>query len=358
MESDNITKKAWGVTLNVIFWITVVVVFTNFSFMRPQFSTGNSNIIAPLLLAGMVYLNYFLIYPRLYENYRIKYWLITISLSLFLTIIELYIFRNDFLSIYHRMNPYFTSTFFHIFTRNMAFILCSLYFSHSKTLKIKQKKEILQLEKELSWEKEKYEIEREYMRYKIAPHFLHNIINYILFCSMERKDELPHLLYKLSGVLDYYMNDSSEPLVRFADDYAFYEKYIELENMRYENVIDVKITTDKSLNNTIIAPLLFECYIGNAFKYTPHDETGKIEIIFERVEQNKLMFICKNTKQKVTKRHGLVSSKNGLAFNKKRLDFLYNIAHQLVIEEFDDSYLVKLVLRIKTDIENELKIEN
>lgn len=348
IRTNSTKKKALGIVLNILFWIATTIIFTNIPFVKPHFALGWPNLTILLLLSGMVYLNYFLIYPRLYENHSVKYWFITISLSLLLSGIELYLFKDDYLTIYHQLSYHFIFAFSYMFIRNMAFILGSLYFSHSKVLKIKQKNEIVQLEKELAWEKEKHEIEQEYMRYKIAPHFLYNIINYILFSSMERANELPNLLYKLSGVLDYYMNDSSKPLVKFVDDYAFYEKYIELENMRYENIIDVKMEMDQSLNEVLIAPLLFECYIGNAFKYTPHDEMGKIEITFTRVEQNKLEFTCKNRKQKTTKRHNSISSKNGIVFNKKRLEFLYKVAHQLIIEDIDDYYSVKLLIRTNT----------
>jgi sensor histidine kinase YesM len=332
----------------------------NVSFVGPQLSHGCLELVVVLLIMGTVYLNYHVIYPRFFKENKTKYWLSTIALPIVPVMVEMPLLQDYFVTIYLQTGEYIIPAFFYLFVRDMVFVLGSLYFNHSKALKINQEKEIAQLEKELAWERERHEIESEYMRYKIAPHFLYNIINYIFFCSIEKKEELPNLLYKLSCVLDYYMHDSTKPLVKMADEYAFYEKYIELERLRYENGIEVSLEIDHSLDDSLIAPLLFECYIGNAFKYAPHDGTGKIEIKFEKLEQDKVQFTCKNNKQKSTKRHDLVSSKNGINFNRKRLDFLYNVANQLIINEFDDHYFVKLVVRRtrQLSINNELITAN
>ncbi|MDL2297331.1 histidine kinase, partial [Bacteroidales bacterium OttesenSCG-928-E04] len=339
-------KNALIVILNALLWITVTLVFFKYSLLKPQPADSFFVILTVILLMAAVYLSYFLIYPLFFQKNRISYWGITTTTVIVISLLELSFFEERYNILYDYWNHPLLLSFFHIFIRNMFFILTSLCFSHTKASGVNQKKGISQLEKELAWEKERHEIEKEYMRYKIAPHFLYNIINHIFYCAIEKKEELPELLHKLSCVLDYYMNDSSKPLVELQDEIAFYERYIELERMRYAKGIEVSISVDPGMEALLIAPLLFECYIGNAFKYTPHDGTGKIGISFKKLEHSKLEFVCRNNKQKSTKRHDLISSKNGITFNRKRLEFLYKIAHQLVIEDFDESFSVKLIVKL------------
>lgn len=340
-------KRLLIVISNILFWSVTTLFFVNFTFIRPRISFAYLELIILSLVIISVYLNYFVIYPRYFKQSRIKYWTLSLGVTLLVSIIELFLFKVDIASIYHGIPNHIYITFFFILLRNMAFILGSLYFSHTKAIRMEQKREIEQLEKELAWEQEKYGIESEYMRYKIAPHFLYNIVNHLFYCAIEQKEELPDLFRKLSNILDYYMTDSSKPLVPIEGEFNFYKKYVELENERYGNKVDVSIEFDHYKGDVLIAPLLFESYIGNAFKYTPHDGTGKVEVLFSMLDEDTIKFTCKNNKQQNEKKENYISTKNGISFNRRRLEFLYRSDYHLDIAEDEECYFVEMIIRVK-----------
>lgn len=73
------------ILLNVIFCILTLWLFSKNSILRPYAGSSFKEFIAGLLLLGTVYVNYFLLYPSLYQKHsHIIYWL-TLVLTVLLT---------------------------------------------------------------------------------------------------------------------------------------------------------------------------------------------------------------------------------------------------------------------------------
>lgn len=73
------------ILLNVLFCAITLWLFVRNSFLRPSAGSNHKEILSCLLLLGTLYLNYFLLYPRLYQRYsHMVYWIV-VSLSALLT---------------------------------------------------------------------------------------------------------------------------------------------------------------------------------------------------------------------------------------------------------------------------------
>lgn len=343
MCSRKVLNLSVWIGLHLLFWAFTVYFFVSFAILRPRVITNAfGEILCVGLIAAAVYLNYFILYPYFFKKSQFKYWILTFVSIIIISGIEIYIFRRDIIFVSQTIKTllHYASVF--LVLRNLAFILFFLLLKHYQQTKKTLEREIKHLQEEALWKEEKYEIEQQYLRSKIAPHFLYNIINYLLFCSLENKSNLSDLLHKLASILDYYMIGSSKETVAFSQEMIFYQNFIALENNRYQQSVDVNMDIIGDHDTVIIAPLLFECFIANAFKFTPHDGSGYIKIVFDFTQKQKISFSCINNKQKVTKRHNMVSSKNGLKFTQKRLHLLYKDHYFFQINENERHFEVKL----------------
>ena len=70
------------VLLNILFCIILLWLFTRNAFLRPYAGSPAKEIIAASLLLLTLYANYFLLYPLLYKNHPVLYWLSVITASL------------------------------------------------------------------------------------------------------------------------------------------------------------------------------------------------------------------------------------------------------------------------------------
>ncbi len=115
------------ILLNVILCILTLWLFTQNSILRPYAGSSFKEFIAGLLLLGTVYVNYFLLYPSLYQKHsHIIYWL-TLVLTVLLTGgLDLIIAYPNIVScsapIIEMVGPfsYFSKILFFLVGRNMA----------------------------------------------------------------------------------------------------------------------------------------------------------------------------------------------------------------------------------------------
>ena len=336
------------IILHILFWMITLLFFVLFSIIRPRCITSiYMEFFCVFFIAIIVYFNFFFLYPRHFKKSQIKYWGFTF-ISIFISVlIEFFLFSSDFGIPFSEFiyNQWVLASFLFVFLRNTGLILFFLLLKHSQETKNSLEKEIQILQQKSHWQSERYEIEKRYIRSKIAPHFLYNTINYIIYCALERKGNISELLYKLSGILDYYMVGSNREEVLISQELTFYRNFIELENNRYEQSIHVDFEVIGDYSSIKITPLLYECFIGNAFKYTLHDGNGFIKIRFDFSTPNRIDFSCINNKQKEIGRHDMVSSKSGLEMTRQRLEMLYKNSYTLSVENHDALFEVTLQIK-------------
>ena len=347
MKSKRFLSISGQIFLHLLFWAIVLLFFMNFSILRPYCSsTAEIEILYVLMIALICYLNQFVLYPRYFKKKQVKYWGSLLLLISLISIIEILPFLENtdhYFFFSNKKSTIFITFFITISLRNTGIILFSLFFRHYQEVKKNLKKEIQILKKEIIWYNEKREIEKKFIRSKIATHFLYNIINYMIVCASEQKDNLPYLLRKLASILDYYMVEASKESVEISDELNFYRNFIELENYRYEEKIKTSFQTTKEPETMKIAPLLFESFIANAFKYAPRDGSGYIQIKFSFTKTNRILFTCVNNKRKNNYPND-VSSKSGMKTVLNRLNLLYEDNYSFQIQEDDKLFKVTLHL--------------
>ena len=120
------------ITAHILFWAGVCMCFCIFSNLRPMALHYWKEILSVLFIAGMVYLNYFVLVPMiLLKRRRVLYWLCSLGLLMGTVFVELCLLNSD---IHIRVvwidnfTLYYTIICFSIFFRDASFFLLFLMF--------------------------------------------------------------------------------------------------------------------------------------------------------------------------------------------------------------------------------------
>ncbi|MDR6239881.1 sensor histidine kinase [Aureibacter tunicatorum] len=172
--------------------------------------------------------------------------------------------------------------------------------------------------------------ELKYLKMQINPHFLFNTLNSIYGFALQRADETPDLILRLSGLLDYMLYQIDKPEVPISLETEHLANYIELEKIRLEDSLDISHNFDMLNNECMVSPMLFIPFIENAFKHG-RKVGNKLKVWIElRVDQKEINFNVKNTYHIQHES----SQSGGLGLNniRQRLKILYPDRHHLIIE--------------------------
>lgn len=183
--------------------------------------------------------------------------------------------------------------------------------------------------------------ELSFLRSQINPHFLFNSLNNIYALMYEQNPLALSAMAELCELLRYMQYDSSE-MVPIKTELNYIEKYIALQQIRFEHPSVIETKQNCTEDNAKIPPLLLIPFIENAFKHGQVD-FNKSWLKLDIVSDAKTMrFQCSN----------LVGEKRkdqiggiGLDNVKQRLNLLYPECHQLEIIERDNWFNVKLKLQ-------------
>ncbi len=343
-----ILKKVGQVLLHLLFWTGVLFFYTYF------FSVGTKNLSETLsfslfLMPITIATTYVSIY-KLIPDYLVtkRYWLFALY-SVYTFIISAYlVMASIFFSLiyisgfeYAEMNPA---------TKNILFIMAGVYLvvfvvSAFKLLKlnVKQTAKTKQLEtKILEAQLKLKEQELNYLKMQIHPHFLFNTLNTMYGYALKKAEETPEMILKLSNLLDYLLYQVDKPLVALADEINHIKDYISLEQMRFNDTLDVHFSEEGCSTSIEIAPMLFLPFVENSFKHGKI-ESGVLNIdISLNCKDDCIVFSCKNSHSKSTSK----SAGIGLENIKKRLELLYNNRYELNIIETDQVFEVQLKLML------------
>lgn len=197
-------------------------------------------------------------------------------------------------------------------------------------------------------EKEKLKAELEVLKVQLQPHFLFNTLNNLYSLILQQSKQAPEVVLKLSELLRYILTESAKSKIPLTRELSILKNYINLEQLRFGNRLDININIQGDLDNKLIAPLLLLPLIENAFKHGANKIIEQpwmsLDIV---VNENRLKFKLINGKATQLE-NNLFSSGIGLQNLEKRLSLLYPDKYDLRITNEDESFLVSLHLALET----------
>lgn len=191
------------------------------------------------------------------------------------------------------------------------------------------------------------EQELKLLKMQIHPHFLFNSLNTIYGFALQKGDEAPEMILKLSNLLDYILYQIEKPKVLLDEEINHLEDYISLEKMRFHDTLKVDFKKEILQENVQISPMLLIPFVENSFKHGKIVD-GVLHINIQlKVESNKLVFTIENSsKNKEISKIGI-----GVENIRKRLQMLYPDKHQLKIQDKEATFSVSLKIQLE-DFQN------
>ncbi|MEA5427259.1 sensor histidine kinase [Arcicella lustrica] len=192
---------------------------------------------------------------------------------------------------------------------------------------------------------EKKQVEIDYLRSQINPHFLTNTLNNIYSLSVTDDKRNSDAILSLSSLLDYVLYESNQPTISLEKEVNFLSNFIELEKMRNTKRLQVSFEIEGNIHGNI-PPMILITFVENAFKHCIGDLYSNCFIkILLKVDDDKLYFEVENSKSNLTTNNQRKTFGGiGLANVKKRLTNLFPNTHSLQIENQENQFIIKLQL--------------
>ncbi|WDF45174.1 sensor histidine kinase [Chryseobacterium sp. KACC 21268] len=217
-------------------------------------------------------------------------------------------------------------------------ILFEIVRIYNKTTHLQQQK--------LQVEIQNVNIEKDFLKSQLNPHFLFNTLNNLYGLIVRKDDSAPEVVLNLSDIMSYTLYESNSEKVSLEKELDFIRNYFELEKMRYprDKNIHLEILGDDQIAGLYIAPLLTFTFIENAFKYGLKNSANQFIDQKIKVESDTFYFVLENDfdKTEIKKEFGGI----GLENIKKRLQLLYPNQHDLKITTLENSFKVELKINL------------
>lgn len=200
-------------------------------------------------------------------------------------------------------------------------------------------------------EKTQLETELLFLRSQISPHFFFNTLNNIYSLSLVNSSKTPQIILKLSKLLRYLLHETKKKRQSLKNEIMCIENYLDLEKMRFDDLLEIDMSISGDILDKEIAPMLLLSFIENAFKHGANKNIGKIKISIDfKVKEDFLYFSISNPTPMKTDYKQQFNMEGGIGLKnvKKRLALGYKKEdYNLVINETDDLFLVKLKIKVE-----------
>jgi len=292
----------------------------------------------------VVYLHLYWLLPKLRYKTSIFYYIVPlILLTALFSWVNIQLFDRWSANIFPGF--YFISyyTWWEIALFFIVFIVITTLLKQSKSWFVVNQLQRALLEKE----KQRVQQELKALKAQINPHFFFNTLNNIYSMSLDRDERLPGTVLQLSELMRYFLYESKEDLVPLVKEIQMLKDYFALQKIRSNDQLNVQMVIDNQIGQQKIAPLLLITFLENAFKHGAKGETGNTFINLNiSMTNNLLNFSLENNKGTVdiiekTGHEGL-----GLKNVKRRLELIYAGRYDLLIEDKEASFLIKLQLQL------------
>ncbi|MCH5329997.1 MAG: histidine kinase [Alistipes sp.] len=190
------------------------------------------------------------------------------------------------------------------------------------------------------------QVEMEYLKYQINPHFFMNTLNNIHALIDIDAEGAKDCVIELSKMMRYVLYESGAHEISLRNELQFVTNYINLMRIRYTDDIEIKFEQpERRTADIFIPPLLFIVFVENAFKHG---------VSYNRRSYIHIAVVCDNREVRFTvenSRHPRAAGKKkagiGLENVKKRLGIIYGQNYSLKIDDSSrDSYRVELIIPV------------
>lgn len=293
---------------------------------------------------SVFYINYIFLIPELIKK-RKKYWLYIIS---FFLLIAAVVFVKTVIAVlnpdellHHTMDGKAYEMSVNSFAINSIFVVG--FFLVSSCI-IKFTLDWLSSERiQRDLENERREMELQFLKSQLNPHFLFNSLNNIYSLAYQKSDKTADAIMKLSEIMRYMIYESNTPTVSLSKEVDYLTNYIELQKIRFKDGAYVEMSLNGEIDDQKIVPLMLISFVENAFKHGVVNDPAEPIRINIIANQKILHFSVINKKNQQNKdAQGGV----GLTNVERRLQLVYPDRYKLNVVNSSTHYTCELMIDI------------
>ena len=191
---------------------------------------------------------------------------------------------------------------------------------------------------------ERLQSELSFLRSQISPHFIFNILNSIVYLIRSRSDLAEPVTIKLSELMRYMLYESADALIPLEKELGYLKNYVELQKIRFEEDVLVRMDIEGTVGGQIIEPMLMIPFVENAFKHGVGLVVDPSIEIYLNISDKKLHFSVRNKIAPGSAEVKDNSSGIGLKNVQRRLELLYPESHRLELTRTEEWFKAELWL--------------
>jgi two-component system, LytTR family, sensor kinase len=200
----------------------------------------------------------------------------------------------------------------------------------------------------LSLEKQLAQAQLQALRMQIQPHFLFNTLNAITVLVRDQRNQAAvGMLTGLSELLRVVLSQSNTPMVTLQEEVEFINKYLEIEQTRFEDRLNVSIDLAPETLPALVPSFILQPLVENAVKHgiAQIPGAGLIEIR-ARSSDGRLLLFVRNNGPELSEPDSLPQPGGiGISNIRARLEKLYGVEQQFTISN-SESFGVVATLSI------------
>ncbi|MBC3766906.1 histidine kinase [Neptunicella marina] len=181
------------------------------------------------------------------------------------------------------------------------------------------------------------QVELQALKAQINPHFLFNTLNTIAsLIRLDKKDQAVKALTELSMMLRKVLEHQSSQLTTLEQELEFINSYLAIQQMRFENKLQVKLDIDADCLHNDIPFMLLQPLVENAVQHGSQLESDNNLLsltIKQHFNQLKVELINKVSEKSEHKGFGI-----GIKNCRERLDKLYQGKFSLQLQPLENHY--------------------
>ncbi|WP_029276706.1 sensor histidine kinase [Pedobacter borealis] len=335
--------------LHAIFWTIIVMLIVGMNIFDTSIHTAKdyfiSYVVYGIINISIFYINYIFLIPELIKK-RKKYFIYVLAFLLLIAVSVVaktaiaVLYPDDVLTAVNakgkRMDIPVHNFVIMVTFLSGFFLICSCIIKFTIDWFASER-----IQRNL--ESERREMELQFLKSQLNPHFLFNSLNNIYSLAYQKSDKTADAIMKLSEIMRYMIYESNTPTVALSKEVDYLTSYIELQKIRFKDGAYIELTLNGEIDNQKIVPLMLISFVENAFKHgvvTDPAEPVKINII---ANQKILHFSVVNKKNQQNKdAQGGV----GLTNVERRLQLVYPDRYKLNVVNSATHYTCELMIDI------------
>ena len=341
-------KSRGAVIVNIIFWLFIVVLIAVGIINSPN-KPSWFELLVELGFYGIVnvslfYINYLILIPNVVQRKK-SLWLylfLIISLISITVVVKLGIaVLYPEIILEHTYQNHKNTTTYNVYMLQALF-MSGFFVVISSLLKFTTDWFVNE-RVQRNLESEKKDMELQFLKSQLNPHFLFNSLNNIYSLAYQKSEKTADAILKLSEMMRYMIYESNDSWVELSKEIAYVQSYVELQKLRFKDGAAVEININGEVDGQKIIQLILISFVENAFKHgVANDPEDPIKI---NITANKKILHFSVTNRKNTSNKDAMGGV-GLNNVERRLQLLYPDRYKLNIVNSATHYTSELMLNL------------